>query len=146
MGHLSINISFQQNWSTCPKPVQLTCILFLDEYNQNSSLWALHLKFKSSYLDSYMLLTGIVYELSSQCPRGGTTCQDDAVLGVAAPLDEQVSGEATLHVRHTCQDNLQVENRRIYKHRCQLETRTLLYSWANAAKKARFAKGRYTTY
>lgn len=66
-----------------------------------------------------MLLSWIVYELSSQGPRGRSTSQYDTVLGVAAPLDEQVSGKATLHVRNTCQNNLEVANGIFHKHSCQ---------------------------
>lgn len=52
-----------------------------------------------THLQIQMLFSRVVDEVSGQCSRRGAVREDDGVLGIFAPLDEQFSGESGLEVR-----------------------------------------------
>ena len=59
-----------------------------------------------AYIEDQIALVWIEDEIVSQCVDRRSTRENDGVLGIFAPLREQLSGETTLQIRRACQDQL----------------------------------------
>ena len=77
------------------------------------------------------LFLGVVDEFAGQRVGRGPVGDDDGVLRVAGPLDEEVPGEAALHVGHRGQHHLQRGKNRLrnYLWGTLTKNRTVLNGW-----------------